>query len=624
MKFFKKSIALIAALSLILSMATIVSAAETKTISMNGKELFSITNVVNSYVDTYEEDGEVFHDEVMECDAPITITVLSSIPNVDIMDHTYEIQNNNYTDTGYIMPDGCPNEKEFWETGVYRENIAAGTRYTLSEPGTYGINLFFEDGTSYYACVEIAGERTKDAANFTKAYYQQRRENATTTAPVDSANALNGNLITYTNIMGQAGTVKVENQNTGEIIDGDIYSCLIPATITAAAELDNFFIFGMAERVAADGNTIYYPDTPFLADNEAEETFNARNEGGTTPAGTTYTLTGRYGFDTYYLHASKGNEEINVLLRADGTAPININNGKRVESVFIWTEIPSGSVTIDGVYDITYFEGDPIYVIDKDSTVTFCSYLSDYINVYADGNGNSTSLLDSKVCTPIVYETITYDDNEFWYDEESAMIPTTQVKPGMTVKFNKVGEHWIHFGPGYASRDERLAIQLDDNSLLGWQYWPTMIFKVIDPHPTATYTASKVIVNGVETEFEAYNINDNNYFKLRDVAMAINGTEKQFSVFWDGNKNAISLISRGAYTPVGGELAKGDGTSKASAMTSSVVYKDEKPVNFSAYNINDNNYFKLRDLGEAFNFDVSWDAANNCIIIDTSKGYTAN
>ena len=224
MRIFKKSIALIAALSLMLSMATIVSAAETKTISMNGKELFSITNVVNSYVDTYEDEGEVFHDEVMECNAPVTITVLSAIPNVDIMDHTYEIQNNNYTDTGYIMPDGCPNEKEFWETGVYRENIAAGTTYTLSEPGTYGINLFFEDGTSYYACVEIAGERTKDAANFTKADYRQRRENTTTTNAADNTNALNGNLITYTNITGQAGTVKVENQNTGEIIDGDVYS----------------------------------------------------------------------------------------------------------------------------------------------------------------------------------------------------------------------------------------------------------------------------------------------------------------------------------------------------------------------------------------------------------------
>lgn len=432
--------------------------------------------------------------------------------------------------------------------------------------------------------------------------------------------SLETSLVTYTNIMGQDGTVKVENQNTGEIIDGDVYSCLIPAGIKAAQELDNFLVFGMEQKTGANGETIWYPYTPFIADDETHDAYYERTNGGKTRVETTYTLTGIY--EMYYLHASKGAEEINVILRADGTAPINISNGKRTESLNMWSEIPNGSIAIKGLYDITYSEGEAVYVIDKDSEIYFCSYLSDNISVYADGEESSVSLFESSVCTPIVYETITYDDNELWYDEESAIVPTTQVKPGMTVKFNKVGEHWINFGPGYASREERVAIQLDENSLFGWQFWPTMTFKVIDPAPTANYTASKVIVNGVETEFEAYNINDNNYFKLRDVAMAVNGTEKQFSVLWDGSRNAISLISMSAYAPVGGELAKGDGMSKAATITSSVVYKDGKPVNFAAYNINGNNYFKLRDLGEAFGFDVSWDATNNCIVIDTSREYT--
>jgi hypothetical protein len=39
--------------------------------------------------------------------------------------------------------------------------------------------------------------------------------------------------------------------------------------------------------------------------------------------------------------------------------------------------------------------------------------------------------------------------------------------------------------------------------------------------------------------------------------MAINGTEKNFEVTWDGEKNAINLISRQAYTPVGNELVSG-------------------------------------------------------------------
>lgn len=42
----------------------------------------------------------------------------------------------------------------------------------------------------------------------------------------------------------------------------------------------------------------------------------------------------------------------------------------------------------------------------------------------------------------------------------------------------------------------------------------------------------------------------------------------------------------------------------------------------NAYNILDNNYFKLRDLGQAFDFDVSWDEASQTITIDTSASYT--
>ncbi|MGO4119405.1 hypothetical protein ACEQ6C_40435, partial [Rhizobium ruizarguesonis] len=47
---------------------------------------------------------------------------------------------------------------------------------------------------------------------------------------------------------------------------------------------------------------------------------------------------------------------------------------------------------------------------------------------------------------------------------------------------------------------------------------------------SAAPTDSKVLVNGKTISFEAYNINGNNYFKLRDFAAAVNGTEKQFEV----------------------------------------------------------------------------------------------
>jgi thiol-disulfide isomerase/thioredoxin len=138
---------------------------------------------------------------------------------------------------------------------------------------------------------------------------------------------------------------------------------------------------------------------------------------------------------------------------------------------------------------------------------------------------------------------------------------------------------------------------------------------------TATPTASKVIVNGAETAFDAYTINGNNYFKLRDLAYVINGTAKQFSVGWDNENNAISLSPGQSYIPVGGELERKDGGEKIPLPTDSKIFTDGKPASFTAYNIDGNNYFKLRDVGQTFDFSVEWDSGSSTIVIDTDKGY---
>lgn len=139
---------------------------------------------------------------------------------------------------------------------------------------------------------------------------------------------------------------------------------------------------------------------------------------------------------------------------------------------------------------------------------------------------------------------------------------------------------------------------------------------------SATPTRSTVLVNGTSVPFDAYNIGDNNYFKLRDLAQVLSGTGKQFEVTWDGTNNAINLLSGKPYTTVGGELAAGNGTGKTASLTNSTVYLDGSPVVLTAFNISDNNYFKLRDIGAAFDFNVTWDGTRNTIVIDTTQSYT--
>ncbi|MCL2060078.1 MAG: copper amine oxidase N-terminal domain-containing protein [Oscillospiraceae bacterium] len=147
----------------------------------------------------------------------------------------------------------------------------------------------------------------------------------------------------------------------------------------------------------------------------------------------------------------------------------------------------------------------------------------------------------------------------------------------------------------------------------------------------ATPTASTVLVNGEDIAFDAYNIDDFNYFKLRDLAFVLTGTGSRFEVSWDDKNNAISLIGGEAYTVVGGEMGGGEaagseagagsgvgdaGAAKLARPTDSKILLDGVEISLSAYLIDGNNYFKLRDVGEAIGFLVDWDEDSGTVIIE--------
>ncbi|MCL1974834.1 MAG: hypothetical protein FWG61_01570 [Firmicutes bacterium] len=138
---------------------------------------------------------------------------------------------------------------------------------------------------------------------------------------------------------------------------------------------------------------------------------------------------------------------------------------------------------------------------------------------------------------------------------------------------------------------------------------------------TAKPTAAIVLVNGKNVAFDAYNIEGNNYFKLRDLACTLSGTEKQFEVGFDSASNTIVLANGKPYTIIGGEMSGKGVEDKTTIPTNSKIYLDGKEVQFIAYNIDGNNYFKLRDIGQALDFGVGWDASSNTITIDTTTVY---
>jgi hypothetical protein len=137
----------------------------------------------------------------------------------------------------------------------------------------------------------------------------------------------------------------------------------------------------------------------------------------------------------------------------------------------------------------------------------------------------------------------------------------------------------------------------------------------VAPPYTVVLSSQSLKVNGINKALEIYNINGSNYFKLRDVAFLLNGTGSQFSVAFDADKGAISCVKGEAYAPVGGEVQLGSDKSATAVPSSQSLYIDGALVSLDPFNIGGNNFFKLRDLGAALNFNVDYDDATRTMLI---------
>lgn len=132
--------------------------------------------------------------------------------------------------------------------------------------------------------------------------------------------------------------------------------------------------------------------------------------------------------------------------------------------------------------------------------------------------------------------------------------------------------------------------------------------------------SSSVHIDGVQKNFSAYSIGGANYFKLRDLAMALRETDKKFEVSWDSVQGRIVLTQNKAYTPIGGELAIITNAKECMAQLSQhKVFLSDKPLVLDAYNIGGANYFKLRDVMQALGVTVIWNAEKNLIELSTKE-----
>ena len=145
---------------------------------------------------------------------------------------------------------------------------------------------------------------------------------------------------------------------------------------------------------------------------------------------------------------------------------------------------------------------------------------------------------------------------------------------------------------------------------------------------TAYASTQEVLVDGKTVTFACYalkdeNGNPTNYIKLRDLAMILNGTLAQFQVGWDGS---VTITTKSAYTPNGSEGSTPYSGDRSYTESDAVTKINGQTADLTAFVLTDDNgggytYYKLRDLGQALDFNVGWNGSS--IFVETDKPYDA-
>ncbi|AZK48457.1 hypothetical protein [Paenibacillus lentus] len=134
----------------------------------------------------------------------------------------------------------------------------------------------------------------------------------------------------------------------------------------------------------------------------------------------------------------------------------------------------------------------------------------------------------------------------------------------------------------------------------------------------ATVSDSQVIIDGKIVRSSGFNIKNYNYFRLRDLASHLSGSDSQFDITWNNAQNAIELTTDKAYSAKESFHTPyySSGKLYEAKLSTAKVIIDGELHSIRAYNIEDNTYFQLRDLAQVLKFDVSFDSGTNRIVVN--------
>ena len=129
-------------------------------------------------------------------------------------------------------------------------------------------------------------------------------------------------------------------------------------------------------------------------------------------------------------------------------------------------------------------------------------------------------------------------------------------------------------------------------------------------------TTQKVRLDDKDVVIYGYNIDGENYFKLRDVAAVLKDSKVKFGVEY---KDGLVTLTKGADYKVLDTDQKEVKAESEAMLTNDKVKVGETDLTAKAFKIDGNNYYRVRDLGKALDFGVDYDEEANTVILSSEK-----
>lgn len=161
-------------------------------------------------------------------------------------------------------------------------------------------------------------------------------------------------------------------------------------------------------------------------------------------------------------------------------------------------------------------------------------------------------------------------------------------------------------------------------------------FRHAGPNPISPSSAT-LKVNKQTIQTSLFSIQDSNYVKLEDLALAFNGTPKQFQCQWNEPMVALQFLPGQPYQPTTPSLTTSTFTLQPTTASSTAKVQKESQYLFHSGNfmlpgqkysfhmncclIDGSLYVRLQEIAEKIDFSLVWDPVQKAVLIDTSKGY---